>query len=49
MKANEKIPEVICIEHRDIDRRDVNKSDHEVERRHMKDQKKSLHSIIGLY
>jgi len=33
MKAFEKIPEVICIERRDLDRRDINKSGHEIERR----------------
>jgi Fis family transcriptional regulator len=49
MKANEKIPEVICIERRDIDRRDVNKSDHEVERRHMKDRRKRASIPLAVF
>lgn len=41
MKVFEKIPEVICIERRDADRRDANTSSYEIERRHMDRREKA--------
>ena len=49
MKDCEKIPEVICIERRDIDRRDVNKSGHVIERRHKEDRRKRASIPLAVF